>query len=472
MRLRGRLNVGSQEFEAIIVGGGPAGLAVLLSAHKSGRLSELLERGLLIVERGDRIGQGKIGQYVINSDSTGTTFVDPLRVGSESALHDLLETKVARRIAAAGAESVPLRDVGELMDLIGDALRGIIGRYPRSAVETGCSAESAQRLRDGSWELKVRHEDGRVRTARTRRLVLATGATQPKAKLERDTFGGAPVVERWGAKLLQSGEVLATGGLDRVAEHLRGKARPSVAILGGSTSAMAVAHALLNRLPQVRFEERGITLFHRRPLRVYYTSVAEALAEGYTEFTDEDLCPISQRVFRLAGLRLDSRELLMQLRGIGGRAPEPRMTMHRLNGDDSEALQRIDAADLVIAALGYRPNALQLHDVQGSPIALFASRGPSARLVDGECRVLDQYGDPLPGVFGIGLAAGFVPHGRLGGEPSFSGQANGLWLWQNDIGSMIVDAMLPEPSLRRRKAACADSTTMLFNIRSEEAAIA
>ena len=60
---------------------------------------------------------------------------------------------------------------------------------------------------------------------------------------------------------------------------------------------------------------------------------------------------------------------------------------------------------------------------------------------------MDSHGNPIPGLFGIGLAAGFVPHGKLGGEPSFSGQANGLWLWQNDVGSIIVDAVLqPLPS--------------------------
>ena len=35
---------------------------------------------------------------------------------------------------------------------------------------------------------------------------------------------------------------------------------------------------------------------------------------------------------------------------------------------------------------------------------------------------------------------------RLGGEKSFRGQANGLWLWQNDVGAMIADAIL-SPSL-------------------------
>ena len=50
----------------------------------------------------------------------------------------------------------------------------------------------------------------------------------------------------------------------------------------------------------------------------------------------------------------------------------------------------------------------------------------------------------MPGAFGIGLAAGFVPWGRLGGEPSFRGKANGLWLWQNDVGQMIVDQVLDD----------------------------
>jgi predicted oxidoreductase len=56
--------------------------------------------------------------------------------------------------------------------------------------------------------------------------------------------------------------------------------------------------------------------------------------------------------------------------------------------------------------------------------------------------VLDADDRPVPGVYGIGLAAGFVPWGKLGGEPSFRGAANGLWLWQNDVGQMILDQVL------------------------------
>ena len=88
------------------------------------------------------------------------------------------------------------------------------------------------------------------------------------------------------------------------------------------------------------------------------------------------------------------------------------MQLHRLSQDDAASLELLDNADLVIAALGYRPRALPVFNESGRPVPL------------------------------LGLAAGFVPHGKLGGEPSFKGQANGLWLWQSDVGGLIVDALL------------------------------
>ncbi len=429
-----------------MVGGGPAGIAVLLAAHRDGRLAELLQYGLLIVEQSGSIGSGQIGNYAINSDSTGYTFVDPLRAGSEATLHDILKTPLARRLAAAGANAIPLCDAGELLGMVGRALHAIVDQYPRSAVLTGCTAQSVQRQRDGSWQLTATDEDGSKLSIQAKRVILATGGAQPKSRLQNELVAGVPVMERWGDRLMQSGEVIRTGGLEQAAARLHGLPNPKVAILGGSTSAMSVAHALLHRLPEVQFRKGAITLFHRRPLRVYYISPEEAIADGYTEFGPNDLCPVTNRVFRLAGFRLDSRELLMQLRGIGGRRPEPRMNLHPLQPADAEAVRLIDEADLVVAALGYRPNALRVLDEDGAETGLFAHTAPAAPLVDEYCRVMDSQGGPLAGLFGIGLAAGFVPHGKLGGEPSFRGQANGLWLWQNDIGAIIVKAVLSSAS--------------------------
>src|SRR3546814_1416471 len=68
--------------------------------------------------------------------------------------------------------------------------------------------------------------------------------------------------------------------------------------------------------------------------------------------------------------------------------------------------------------MGYRPRALPLSDANGDPIALAAHH--DAAMVDRHCRIVGADGAPVPGAFGIGLAAGFVPWGPMGGEKSRS----------------------------------------------------
>jgi hypothetical protein len=79
--------------------------------------------------------------------------------------------------------------------------------------------------------------------------------------------------------------------------------------------------------------------------------------------------------------------------------------------------------------------------VSGRSIPLQAAGPEGQPLVDDKCRVLDATGAPICGLLGIGLAAGFVSRAAVGGEPSFSGQTNGLWQWQNDVGALIAQQM-------------------------------
>jgi hypothetical protein len=427
----------------VIIGGGPAGLAPLLAAHRRGRLADLLNEGVTVVEESHAVGEGSIGRWCINSDSTGFTFADCLAGPPESELAVLRSHPITREFLEVGDGTVPLRRAGEFFALVGQAVNEVIADAPNGRVLEKHRAISTQRTRMG-WLTVIRDvETGRERTIESRNVVLATGASQPSERLHGEVVAGVNLVERCGQRLLQSGDVLSTPGFAAVAAHLGGLGRPPrVAIIGGSTSAAAVAHALLHRLPHVMFGPGGVTIMHRRELRIFYPSVDAALADGYTEFGPDDICPLSGRVFRLGGFRLDSRELIMQARGIGGRPPEPRLQLHRLGLDDAASLALLDNADLVIAAFGYRPRGLPVFDHTGRPVTLQAETGPQAQLVDDRCRVLDANGNPLPNLFAIGLAAGFVPRGKLGGEPSFRGQANGLWLWQSDVGGLIVDAIL------------------------------
>ena len=433
-------------FDLAIIGGGPGGIAPLLSAHHEGTLDELLKLGVVVIEQSSRLGGGRLSDYAINSDSSGRTFADCLRgCGEQTHLNALADHPITRQLERAGDEAVSLRQAADFLDLVGDALRRMIEEVPNCDVVLGTTAVSAHQTAMG-WRITLRDPvHGTNREIVARNLIIATGAHQPLDRLQAETFDGfclqGPIGE---GRVLQSGDILEMGGLQRVDRMLAGKTNPRVAVVGGSTSAAAVAHALLHRLPSVAFGEEGVALLHRRPLRVYYPDVAAAAAEGYLEWGEGDICPVSGKVFRFAGFRLDSRELIMQARGLGGRPPEARLLLHQIGTDPTAAQALIDNADLVVLALGYRPRGLPLYGQDGQRIGLLAETGPQMPMVDGQCHVLDGDGEPIPNVFGIGLAAGFVPSGPLGGEPSFRGQANGLWLWQHDVGALIVNAVLPQ----------------------------
>ncbi|OYY89429.1 MAG: aminotransferase DegT [Sphingomonas sp. 28-66-16] len=425
-----------------IIGGGPAGTALLTAASKHGRLPDLARSGLIVVDRDSMIGGGRLGHYAITSDSTAQTFLTAVKDNPEPALAALIDHPAARTVANfTDALGVPLVDAGPLLRATGEVLAQLVVDHG-GAVMTGHEVLGAQRTQEGQWTLTLRaRATGRTFEQRSETIVVATGGHQPLDRLAVQKVAGLPLSASVGDRLLQSDEVLGLGGLAKVGDLLAGKRNPRIAVIGGSTSAVATVALLLKTVPALPFGAGAITLLHRRPLRPFYHSVAAAEAEGFTDFGPDDICPVSGFVYRLAGFRLEARELVLRMLAIDGRAPDPRVRLHRISGDDDAAAQaHLLGADLVIAALGYRPYALPLRDVGGEPIPLAADRGDP--MVDRHCRIVGADGTPVPGAYGIGLAAGFVPWGPLGGEASFTGQANGLWLWQNDVGMMIVDQIL------------------------------
>ena len=432
--------------ETLLIGGGPAGTALLTAASKSGALGRLAA-GLVVVERDDALGVGRLGQFAINSDSTAQTFLSAVKDNPHPELAALEHGPAGRTVAGyADALGVPLVEAGPLIRATADALNTLVTRGG-GTILTGHEAVESRRTAAGLWQTRVRRlRDGHESDHLSRNLVVATGGYQPIDRLAGQDIAGAPLAALADGRLLQSDSVLSVGGCDTVADLLAGRRAPRIAVIGGSTSALTtIALLLKQRLP---LGAGAITLLHRRPLRPFYASVAAAAAEGYDDFGPDDICPVSGFVYRLAGFRLEARELVLRMLGVDGRVGDPRVVTHRIAGDDDEAARAvIRDADLVVAALGYRPRAHRLLDVGGAPIALGCD--VDGAMVDRHCRLQDATGQPLPNAYGIGLAAGFVPWGRLGGEASFRGQANGLWLWQNDIGQMIVDQLVGEETRAR-----------------------
>lgn len=428
--------------ETVLIGGGPAGTALLTAASKQDKLG-MLAAGLAVVEQGPTLGRGELGHYAIRSDSTAETFLSAVKDNVHPRIAALVDHPSGIGMAGhIGALGAPLVEAGTFLAATGDRLADVVTEHGGTLL-TGHGARSARQRPDGGWTTLVHDARGRARELVSTSLVLATGGYQCPQSVRHARLAGAKLGELAGERLVMSDAFLRVGGLEAACARLAGIPAPRIAIVGGSTSALAAAVLLLKANPALPLGAGAITLLHRRPLRPFYPSREAALAEGFTDFTDADICPVSGFVYRLAGFRLEAREMVLRMLAVGGRVPEPRLASFRLDQHDDAAAQDIlTQADLVIGATGYRPHALPLFDTHGRPIALACDAEPARPLVDRHCRVLDAQGQAIPGVYGIGLAAGFVPWGPLGGEPSFRGNANGLWLWQNDVGQMIVDQVL------------------------------
>ncbi|WEK43778.1 MAG: DegT/DnrJ/EryC1/StrS family aminotransferase [Candidatus Sphingomonas colombiensis] len=434
--------------ETLVVGGGPAGTALLTAASKQGLLAAL-SPGLVLVERDLAIGGGQLGRYAITSDSTAQTFLTAVTDNHYPEIAALAEHPAACAVGSyRDALGVPLAEVGPLLRATGDRLHHLVTENG-GTILTGHEVIAIRRDGDGLWRARLREvATGAEHERVARNVVIATGGHQPLDRLVGQRVAGASLPELARHRLVQSDDVLTVGGFEKVADLLGNTRAPRIAVIGGSTSALATVALLLKRQPALPLGAGAITLLHRRPLRPFYHSIEAAEAEGFDDFGPGDICPVSGFVYRLAGFRLEARELVLRMLRVDGREPDPRVTLHRIGDDEARAREVIASADLAIAALGYRPRALPIEQIDGTSLALAADDGRP--MVDRHCRVLDAGGVAVPGLYGIGLAAGFVPWGRLGGEASFVGQANGLWLWQNDVGMMIVEQLLAS---RGRRAA-------------------
>jgi hypothetical protein len=429
----------------LIVGAGPGGLAPLFAAAYDGRLRELLSGGVTIVEQGPSVGAGNLGRYAISSDSAAEAFLDVVMRTTEPSLAALQDHPLVSTLAASVGGAVPLKAAAAYLSLIGEMMCGLVETSARGTVLREHRAAFTKRLGPELWMTRVRCEQtGVEKDLFSRSVILATGARQPLSRLYTEEVAGVPLLPLYEDKVMQSGEVLATGGLAKVEARLKTIGSPMVVVVGGSTSAGSVASMMLYQ-SAVNFGEGSVVMMHRRPLRIFYPSADEALAEGYTEFGPQDICPISGRVYRLAGFRLETREMIMRARGIGGRPAEPRLRLFQLKDETFvEARRLLDQADVILTGLGYRPCALPVFGYDDKPVSLMAESDAMRPMVDDACRVLNAEAEPIEGLYGIGLASGFVPSGSLGGEVSFRGQANSLWLWQHELGMKILDAVIRE----------------------------
>lgn len=417
----------------VIVGGGPGGLGPLIAAAQQGRLPDWLDGGVAVVDRQDHLG-GTLWRYGINSDSLGGSYLECL---ASPALPDpvlrVRDDRSAAAIARFRDGFPPLPLVDHYMRRLGKAIGEMIAQHGRSRFLANTEATAICTQADGTVIVEVRDRNGRRGALAARSAIVALGGRQDWAgqQLRPDLSLGDIRLPH----LVPSDHLLSQAGLAEASAILRAAGRRRIVILGGSHSAYSVAWALL-QLPGAEGLRPGqIAILQRRPPPVFYPDRAAAEADHYAVAPD-DICPRTQRINRFGGLRGNGRDVWRQVAKRPTAVPEPRVVARALERFDATALRSLlkDAA-LVVVAFGYQAATLPTFDARGQRMILGADAGlPS---VDERCRVVLADGTPLPNVFGIGLGSGYKPTPTMGGEPSFRGQANSLWLYQHDIGAVI-----------------------------------
>jgi hypothetical protein len=421
-----------RQFSTIIVGGGPGGLGPLVAAAQAGALEDWLDRGIALVERGDRLG-GSLGRFGIASDSLGGSYLECLEAPNLSApLRPLRDHAITREMELYRHGFPPLELVDRWMGLLGRALATMIEDHPASRLFTRATATGVRLRADGSVAVDI-ERDGEAMTLGAPAVVLALGGRQ--SWRERLIAPGLRLADCRLRHVMPSDRLLERDGLAEADAILAAATDRKVVILGGSHSAYAAAWALLQLPGAARLGPGQIEILQRRPPVIFYPDTETAASDLYP-VRPGDICPRTGRVHRMGGLRGFGRDMWRQISGRPGVISDSRVGTGALTRLPSGLLQAmLEEATLVVACFGYGSITLPVFDQAGERLALAADDGLPG--VGETCRLALRDGRTIDRLFGIGLGTGYRLPVSMGGEPNFDGQANSLWLYQNDIGATI-----------------------------------
>ncbi len=430
-------------YETVIVGAGPGGTGPLIWAAQHGQLPDWLNAGVALVDRSPTIG-GTLAKYTIGSDSPGRSYLECFDHPAFFDLFgDLYREDTTKQLFEYYETLPPLPLVGAFLQRQGVHLQRLIAKFPASRFFPNSQARQLRLLADGC--IAVGLADG-----------------HPAGEL----VGGAAIVALGGREVtdapldgrLDLHEIVRPGRLFGSDAMLAGASMPEalarigelrrVVVVGGSHSAFSVAWRLLQEAGD-RLAPGAITILHRTEPRCFYPTRSEADADHYA-FVEDDVCPATQRVNRLSGLRGDGRDLWRRIHGKPGTTAEQRVTcrpLHEMAADGAAFRDWLAGADLVVTTFGYRSRTLPVTDAFGQ--VLHCAPDASGASVDQEGRLRLEDGSTIPNLFGIGLGTGYRPSGRMGGEPNLRLQQNSLWLYQNDVGEVVCRAARRAASVHR-----------------------
>lgn len=341
-----------------VIGFGPSSLGVLVAADRRGILSELLNEGVVFIDKSRDLDGLK---YDIASNTAAADFLSG--VNEQGAFRDVLLSDDAYYLNSLNRKSVNLLIANRALKQLRSKALNIIEANRHSSVTLDTAISYVKRDSDS---LYTSYNLAGLPVAQSKNVLIATGA--------RETF--EPLAEWLSAIKGQSylsSDVLSADEPSFILPALRRGA--PIAIVGGSHSAFSVAERLIRKYGNA-IGEKQIRILRRRQTR----------------------------------LRSNARSLYVEIK---------KRSENRVEILDStfEGPPSFDCENAVyISACGYAPVDIPVIPKEGGNPVVFAKEYGQF-LIDPTHRLLDINLRPLEGLYGIGIGR----TKRIDGDSPFPG---------------------------------------------------
>ncbi len=421
------------KYNIAVCGAGPAGIGFLLVAYKKNKLNQLIKSGLIIIDKSKHLGGGNLGKYAMTANTTAGTFMEVINDSDHDGIFKKTreESVVFKEMDSKKEQPVTLKLVSSFLEEISaillkhiDGKGGIILKQEKII--------SCQELNNGYLLETHNTENKQPSRITTKNIILNLGAKQ-NISTSINILKRSDYLEGYE---LDTNKVLTTNDIIATVDN-QTNIQKSMSIVGASHGAFS-AIEIISKSNKCK----NIDLIYYPPIRIQYPSIHAANEDGYNFDMALDVCPITGGVNRYGGLRFAARNIASSILKTG-KIPRNKININliEINKENHQEIKKcFDESKKIVACFGYEPN-LPIFKNRDGTIFNLKTRALGV-FVDTNGNVYKENGDILKDIYAFGIGSGLSISKDIGGEKSFQGRVDGVWLYQNDIGEIIFNKMM------------------------------
>lgn len=422
----------SFDYNLAVCGAGPAGMGFLFHAYKKGFLKEFINNGLIIIDNKTTLGGGDLGKYNMTANTTAGTFLESITEIDPDSIFDNIKANSAiySQLESKTNEPVSLNLISLFLEEISMVLLSYIKKNGGKILNKS-NLLSAKQLDDG-YQLHIENKEGKETIFNTKKIIMNLGATQNKSTsiniLKNSDYLADYDLDE--SKILTTNDII-TEPLDQI------DFQENMSIIGASHSAFS-AIEIISKSNKCK----TLNLIYYSPIRIQYPSISAAKEDNYTFDQELDVCSITGGVNRYGGLRFTARDIALSILKTNKiYNNEIDINLIEIKQENHAIIQNyLTKTDKIITCFGYEPNLPIFLNKDDSVFSL-KLRGLGV-FVDSNGGIYKENGKALNNMYAFGIGAGLSRSKEIGGELSFQGRVDGVWLYHNDIGKRVLNDVL------------------------------